>query len=37
MIAATAIDNGLTLITMNRTDFNDVPGLALVVWPSPAA
>lgn len=37
MIAATAIENGLTLITMNRTDFNDVPKLALEVWPSPAA
>lgn len=37
MIAATAIENGLTLITMNRTDFNDVPDLALQLWSSPAA
>ncbi len=36
MIAATAISNGLTLITMNRTDFNNVPRLTLEVWPSPA-
>lgn len=36
MIAATAIVHDLTLITMNGGDFNDIPGLALMVWPNPA-
>jgi len=37
MIAATAIANDRTLITMNGRDFSDIPGLSLQVWPSPAA
>jgi predicted nucleic acid-binding protein len=37
MIAATAIAHDLTLITINGADFRDIPGLALEVWPSPAA
>ncbi len=37
MIAATAIANGLTLITMNGTDFLDIKTLQLEVWPSPEA
>lgn len=36
MIAATAIAHGLSLITVNGTDFRDIPGLSLEVWPSPA-
>ncbi len=36
MIAATAIAHELSLITMNRGDFSDIPGLALTIWPSPA-
>ena len=36
LIAATAIVNGLTLITMNGEDFRDIPGLALLTWPAPA-
>lgn len=35
MIAATALAHGLTLITLNGTDFADVPGLALEVWAQP--
>ena len=35
MIAATAIANDLTLITINEADFRDIPGLALQVWPAP--
>jgi tRNA(fMet)-specific endonuclease VapC len=35
MIAATALVHGLRLITLNGTDFADVPGLALEVWPTP--
>jgi tRNA(fMet)-specific endonuclease VapC len=36
MIAATAIVHGLTLITMNGPDFDDIAGLKLETWPSPA-
>jgi tRNA(fMet)-specific endonuclease VapC len=32
MIAATALVEGLTLITVNGEDFRDVPGLELMVW-----
>jgi predicted nucleic acid-binding protein len=35
MIAATALVHGLSVITLNRRDFADVPGLELEVWPSP--
>ena len=37
MVAATAIAHGLTLITMNGSDFSDIPGLSRTIWPSPAA
>jgi len=37
LIAATAIANGLTLITINGDDFRDLPGLSLEIWPAPAA
>jgi predicted nucleic acid-binding protein len=33
MIAATALVNGLTLITCNPADFQDVSDLKLEVWP----
>ena len=36
LIAATAIVNGLTLVTMNGEDFRDNAGLALLAWPAPA-
>jgi predicted nucleic acid-binding protein len=32
MIAATALVEGLTLITCNGDDFADGPGLELLVW-----
>jgi hypothetical protein len=32
MIAATALVEGLTLITVNGEDFRDVPGLEFLVW-----
>ena len=35
MIAATALVFGLPLITTNGSDFRDVPGLDLKVWPAP--
>ena len=35
MIAAQAIAIGATLITMNGSDFQDIPGLTLEIWPSP--
>ena len=35
MIAAQAMAIGATLITMNGSDFQDIPGLTLEIWPSP--
>jgi tRNA(fMet)-specific endonuclease VapC len=32
MIAATAITHGLTLATLNRRDFRDIPGLTVEDW-----
>ncbi|WP_353205028.1 PIN domain-containing protein [Sphingomonas sp.] len=37
LIAATAIVHGLTLITINGTDFADIPNLKLEIWPAPRA
>ncbi|MGF1549325.1 MAG: PIN domain-containing protein [Sphingomonadaceae bacterium] len=34
MIGATALANGLTLITLNARDFADIPGLKLEMWPA---
>ena len=34
MIAAQAIAIGATLITMNGSDFQDIPWLTLEIWPS---
>ena len=36
LIAATALVNGLTLVTADGPDFRDIPGLKLEVWPRPA-
>lgn len=36
LIAATAIVNDLTLLTINGAHFRDIPDLKLEVWPSPA-
>ena len=36
MIGATALVHQLTLVTMNGDDFSDVPGLSLMIWPSPS-
>ena len=35
MIAATAITNGLTLVTHNTKDFQRIPGLSLEDWTTP--
>lgn len=35
MIAATALVHSSSLITLNRSDFADVPDLKLEVWPTP--
>lgn len=35
MIAATAVAEDATLITINGSDFRDIPDLKLEVWPSP--
>ena len=32
MIAATALAHSLTLITLNGSDFSDIPGLQLETW-----
>jgi tRNA(fMet)-specific endonuclease VapC len=32
MIAAHAVRSRLTLVTLNRSDFRDIPGLALADW-----
>jgi tRNA(fMet)-specific endonuclease VapC len=34
MIAATAIEHGLTLVTRNTDDYADIPGLDLYAWDS---
>ena len=36
LIAATAIVNKLSLVTINGDDFRDIPGLKLEVWATPA-
>lgn len=36
MIAATALAHGLSVITINRTDFQNIPGLDLIVWQASA-
>ena len=35
LIAATAIVQDLTLITINGDDFRGIPGLKLEIWPTP--
>jgi tRNA(fMet)-specific endonuclease VapC len=35
LIAATALVNDLTLVTVNAADFRDIPGLRLEAWPAP--
>lgn len=37
MIAATALANGLDVVTVNVADFDDVLGLTVVPWPAPVA
>lgn len=36
MIAAHAIEAGMTLITINRRDFRDIPQLSIEIWPHPS-
>jgi tRNA(fMet)-specific endonuclease VapC len=36
LIAATALVHDLRLVTNDLSDFRDIPGLTLEVWPSPA-
>lgn len=36
MIAAQAIATGATLVTINGSDFRDIPQLVLEEWPNPA-
>ena len=35
LIAATALEHGLTVVTANRRDFDPVPGLAVADWATP--
>jgi len=35
LIAATALEEGLTLVTRNTEDYRDIPGLDLYVLPAP--
>lgn len=35
LIAATALEHGLTLVTHNRRDFANIPGLAVADWIDP--
>lgn len=32
MIAATALSRGLALVTINHSDFRDIPSLDLIAW-----
>jgi tRNA(fMet)-specific endonuclease VapC len=36
MTAATAIAQGIPLVTLNGRDFRDIPGLALIAWERPS-
>ena len=35
LIAATALEHGLTVVTANRRDFDPVPGLTVADWTTP--